>query len=42
MAGERCHPKVAAEVAAAARLLVSDAGAYINGQMIGVNGGGAT
>ncbi|HTR88342.1 MAG TPA: SDR family oxidoreductase [Reyranella sp.] len=31
-----------AEVAAAARLLVSDAGAYINGQMIGVNGGGAT
>ena len=30
------------EVAAAARLLVSDAGAYINGQMIGVNGGGAT
>jgi 3-oxoacyl-[acyl-carrier protein] reductase len=33
---------VPAEVAAAARLLVSDAGAYINGQMIGVNGGGAT
>ena len=31
-----------AEVAAAVRLLVSDAGAYINGQMIGVNGGGAT
>ena len=31
-----------AEVAAAARLLVSDAGAYINGQMIAVNGGGAT
>jgi 3-oxoacyl-[acyl-carrier protein] reductase len=30
------------EVAAAARLLVSDAGAYINGQMIAVNGGGAT
>ena len=30
------------EVAAAARLLVSDAGAYINGQMIQVNGGGAT
>jgi len=32
----------AAEVAAAARLLVSDAGSYINGQMIAVNGGGAT
>jgi 3-oxoacyl-[acyl-carrier protein] reductase len=31
-----------AEVAAAARLLVSDAGGYINGQMIQVNGGGAT
>jgi len=31
-----------AEVAAAARLLISDAGAYINGQMIQVNGGGAT
>ncbi len=31
-----------AEVAAAARLLVSDGGAYINGQMIAVNGGGAT
>ncbi len=31
-----------AEVAAAARLLVSEAGAYINGQMIAVNGGGAT
>ena len=30
------------EVAAAARLLVSNAGAYINGQMIQVNGGGAT
>jgi 3-oxoacyl-[acyl-carrier protein] reductase len=30
------------EVAAAARLLVSDAGGYINGQMIQVNGGGAT
>ena len=30
------------EVAAAARLLVSDGGAYINGQMIAVNGGGAT
>ena len=30
------------EVAAAARLLVSEAGAYINGQMIAVNGGGAT
>ena len=30
------------EVAAAARLLVSDAGGYINGQMIAVNGGGAT
>src|SRR6185436_4796663 len=30
------------EIAAAARLLVSDAGAYINGQMIAVNGGGAT
>jgi len=30
------------EVAAAARLLVSSAGAYINGQMIQVNGGGAT
>jgi 3-oxoacyl-[acyl-carrier protein] reductase len=30
------------EVAAAARMLVSDAGAYINGQMIQVNGGGAT
>ena len=30
------------EVAAAVRLLVSDAGAYINGQMIQVNGGGAT
>jgi 3-oxoacyl-[acyl-carrier protein] reductase len=30
------------EVAAAARLLVSNAGAYINGQMIAVNGGGAT
>ena len=35
-------PDAVAEVAAAARLLVSDAGAYINGQMIGVNGGGAT
>ncbi len=31
-----------AEVAAAARLLVSDAGAYINGQMLAVNGGGST
>jgi len=31
-----------AEVAAAARLLVSEGGAYINGQMIAVNGGGAT
>jgi len=31
-----------AEVAAAARLLVSVAGGYINGQMIQVNGGGAT
>lgn len=30
------------EVAAAARLLVSEAGSYINGQMIQVNGGGAT
>ncbi len=30
------------EVAAAARLLVSQAGGYINGQMIQVNGGGAT
>jgi 3-oxoacyl-[acyl-carrier protein] reductase len=30
------------EVAAAARLLVSEAGAYINGQMIQVNGGAAT
>jgi 3-oxoacyl-[acyl-carrier protein] reductase len=30
------------EVAAAARLLVSDGGAYINGQMIQVNGGAAT
>ena len=30
------------EVAAAARLLVSDDGAYINGQMIQVNGGAAT
>jgi 3-oxoacyl-[acyl-carrier protein] reductase len=30
------------EVAAAARLLVSEPGAYINGQMIAVNGGGAT
>ncbi|HEX9558950.1 MAG TPA: SDR family oxidoreductase [Reyranella sp.] len=30
------------EVAAAARLLVSDAGAYINGQMIQVNGGAET
>lgn len=30
------------EVAAAARLLVSDAGAFINGQMFAVNGGGAT
>jgi 3-oxoacyl-[acyl-carrier protein] reductase len=32
----------AAEVAATARLLVSEAGGYINGQMIAVNGGGAT
>jgi 3-oxoacyl-[acyl-carrier protein] reductase len=31
-----------AEVAAAARLLTSDAGAYINGQMIQVNGGAET
>jgi 3-oxoacyl-[acyl-carrier protein] reductase len=31
-----------AEVAAAARLLVSQAGAYINGQMIQVNGGAET
>jgi 3-oxoacyl-[acyl-carrier protein] reductase len=31
-----------AEVAAAARLLVSKAGAYINGQMIQVNGGAET
>jgi 3-oxoacyl-[acyl-carrier protein] reductase len=30
------------EVAAAARLLVSEAGAYINGQMIQVNGGAET
>jgi len=30
------------EVASAARLLVSEAGGYINGQMIAVNGGGAT
>ena len=30
------------EVAAAARLLASEAGGYINGQMIAVNGGGAT
>ncbi len=30
------------EVAATARLLVSEGGAYINGQMIAVNGGGAT
>jgi 3-oxoacyl-[acyl-carrier protein] reductase len=30
------------EVAAAARLLVSESGGYINGQMIQVNGGGAT
>jgi 3-oxoacyl-[acyl-carrier protein] reductase len=30
------------EVAAAARLLISDAGAYINGQMIQVNGGAET
>jgi 3-oxoacyl-[acyl-carrier protein] reductase len=30
------------EVAAAVRLLASPAGAYINGQMIAVNGGGAT
>lgn len=30
------------EVAAAARLLVSEAGSYINGQMIQVNGGGQT
>ena len=30
------------EVAAAARLLVSEPGGYINGQMIAVNGGGAT
>jgi 3-oxoacyl-[acyl-carrier protein] reductase len=30
------------EVAAVARLLVSEGGAYINGQMIAVNGGGAT
>jgi 3-oxoacyl-[acyl-carrier protein] reductase len=30
------------EVAAAARLLVSDSGAYINGQMIQVNGGAET
>lgn len=30
------------EVAAAARLLISEAGAYINGQMIQVNGGAAT
>ena len=30
------------EVAAAARLLVSQTGGYINGQMIQVNGGGAT
>ena len=32
----------AAEVSAAMRLLVSDAGAFINGQMIQVNGGGHT
>jgi 3-oxoacyl-[acyl-carrier protein] reductase len=31
-----------AEVAATARLLVSEAGAYINGQMIQVNGGAET
>ena len=30
------------DFAAAARLLVSEAGGYINGQMIQVNGGGAT
>jgi 3-oxoacyl-[acyl-carrier protein] reductase len=30
------------EIAAAARLLVSETGGYINGQMIAVNGGGAT
>ncbi len=30
------------EIAAAARMLVSEAGGYINGQMIAVNGGGAT
>jgi 3-oxoacyl-[acyl-carrier protein] reductase len=30
------------EVAAAARLLVSEGGAYINGQMIQVNGGAET
>jgi 3-oxoacyl-[acyl-carrier protein] reductase len=30
------------EVAAAARLLVSEAGSYINGQMIQVNGGAET
>jgi 3-oxoacyl-[acyl-carrier protein] reductase len=30
------------EIAAAVRLLVSEGGAYINGQMIQVNGGGAT
>jgi 3-oxoacyl-[acyl-carrier protein] reductase len=30
------------EIAAAVRMLVSEAGGYINGQMIGVNGGGAT
>ena len=32
----------ASEVAAAMRLLVSDAGAFINGQMIQVNGGAET
>ena len=31
-----------AEVAAVLRLLVSDGGAYVNGQMIQVNGGGQT
>jgi 3-oxoacyl-[acyl-carrier protein] reductase len=31
-----------AEIAAAARLLISDGGAYINGQMLQVNGGAQT
>ena len=31
-----------AEVAAVARMLVSDGGAYVNGQMLQVNGGAQT